>query len=327
MNRGRRLLVPAIVVAVFLVAGLVGWLSGSGRLGDRRAELEERIATYINVLTTVRREREVRPALDARIDGVADRTLGGDLERVDSELRRKLATLGRDAGLDGLTVGTRRGSSVGTPARREFRRTAAERSYRDELDFVLVGATVTGSGTLAQVVDFMHRLDASPWIKRVESVRLDPTRDKGRMAIGVGVTTLFLPGVDPVEGGPPEAAPRRPIERYARLVERDPFVMPARPKPKPQASRPKPPPAPVRPVDPLSRWMLTGLVAGEPGDEAWCRHVDSGRTAPLLPGEPLALPDGGTVLLVAIDGEVATIASGEETWRVLVGSTLDQRLP
>ncbi|MBC02884.1 MAG: hypothetical protein CMJ34_06235 [Phycisphaerae bacterium] len=320
----RRHLLPAIVVATVSIATLLGWASGSGRLGEGREDLERRIATYVNVLTTVREERLSRPALDERIKAVVDGTLGTDLEYVDAELRRRIAALCEGAGLRDVTISTLGAGLVGTPARREFKRVASERAYRDEPDFARVGATAGGVGSLADAVRFLHDLDVAPWVKRIESVRLDPIKDGRLIRISIRVSTIFVPGLPPDPENAPATDRRRGLERYAVLIDRNPFVVPEPPKARP-AAKPRPKPAPRK--DPLTQWMLTGLVEGGPGVEAWCRHLGDGRSATLLPGVVTDLPGGGTVVLVEIDGDVATIRSGEETWRVLVGSTLDRRLP
>ena len=326
MRSPRRYLMPGIVVGTVLLAGLFGWASGSGRLGESREELDRRIATYVNVLTTVRDERTRRPALDARLAAVVDRTLGTDLEYVDAELRRRLAGLGERSGLREITVSTLAASMVGTPARREFKRTASERIYRDEPDFAMVGAVVGGTGSLVDVVRFLHELDGASWAKRIENVRLDPIKDGRWIKITARVSTIFVPGLAPDPEASLEIARRRGMDRYAGLIERNPFVIPKRPGKKP-APDPEPRPRPRPRENPLAQWLLTGLIEGGPGEEAWCRHLGDGRSATLLPDVVIDLPGGGKVVLVEIDGDVATISSGEETWRVLVGSTLDRRLP
>merc|ERR1711965_958663 len=89
----------------------------------------------------VRDERTRRPELDARLSALLDRTLGADLEYVDSRVRGLLAELLESAGLENGTVSTTGGTLVETPAKREFSRARSARSYRDEPDFVLVGAS------------------------------------------------------------------------------------------------------------------------------------------------------------------------------------------
>lgn len=316
---------PALAALVVVIGSILGWSIGGGRFDGTRADLESRIATYVKVMREVLEQRERRPALDGRLAAVLDRTLGADLEYVDSRLRRVLAELVDAAGLGDAKVSTGGGTVVGTPAKREFSRSKSSRAYRDEADFVVVPATVSGRGSIEEVVGFLHGLDAAPWIKRIESVRLDPDPDGKRLGIVVRLVTLFVPGweMDP-EAGPPEVRPRRALERYDALVAANPFRVrrePARPKP---PSTPTPRPAVV--VDPLDGWMLTGLVEGDPGDEGWIRHLPSGRTAVLIPGRPTDLGRGLKVELLEIEGDRATIRVGEETWTVLVGRPLRDRV-
>ena len=54
---------------------------------EREAALKE-LDTYVAVLTKARSDRENRPKMDARLQAVADRTLGSSVESVDSEFRR-----------------------------------------------------------------------------------------------------------------------------------------------------------------------------------------------------------------------------------------------
>lgn len=319
MNR-RRLALPAAVIAVLAAFAAIGWAAGAGRLDGERAELEDRLALYRKVLLEVRSEREERPELDARFAEVVDRTLGTDLETVDSALRRRLVDALGAAGLGGGVVDTTGGSLVGTPATRAFRRSGPERALRDEPDFVRVGATVSGAGSIGEVVRFLHGLDAAPWLKRIETVRLDPDRKGERITVVVRLSTIFVPGAAPGTDAPSAASPRRPIDRYAGLVAANPFRHVVEPPPKPPTpvvEAPKPPK-----VDRWSTWMLTGVVEGTPGTEAWCRQPSSGRTATLLPGVETDLGNGLRATLVSVDGEVAELKLGDETRRVMVGSTL-----
>ena len=92
MKRRVRGIITITTVGVALVGSSVaGWAIGSGRLGGARDQIENRIATYRNVLLTVRSEREERPELDRRLADVLDRSLGSELESVDSDLRRRLS--------------------------------------------------------------------------------------------------------------------------------------------------------------------------------------------------------------------------------------------
>ena len=167
----RRLFLPSMVALVLMAAAAIGWSVGSGRLGDSRTDIIERIDLYRRVLLTVRDEREQRPGLDARQAEVVGRTLGADAESVDSALRDRLVRLIDASGLGGGVVSTIGTEVAGTPAQREFRRSGSERALRDEPDFVLVRASVNANGSVESVVRFLHALDAI--CRSVQSITSD----------------------------------------------------------------------------------------------------------------------------------------------------------
>ena len=320
-SRGGLVGIAALILVLF---ASIGWYVGSGRSGGERTRLLAEADAYRSVLYRVRAERLDRPALDERRDAILGRSLGGQLERVDAALRSRLVEVGEAAGLRDLVVSTAGAVGVESPARREFKRSARERRYRDEADFVVLRATISGEGSLAQVVDVVHAVDAAPWLKRIESVRLDPDADGDRIRVALGVATLFVPEYEPDATLPP-ASPRRPRDRYAAMVAAGPFavpvVEPVRVAAPARPARPRPPR-----IDPRSRWRLTGLIEGDPGTEAWLGQVGTDRTLTLLPGAEATLDGGVVVRLIEIEGDVATLRIGSETCRVLVGSTLDRPL-
>lgn len=315
----------AIGGLVFLVFVSTGWYAGSGRWSGDRAKLLAEADAYKSVLLRVREERQRRPALDERGNAILDRSLGGELEHVDAALRARLVEVGEDAGLRDLVVSTSGVVAIESPARREFKRTARERRFRDEADFVILRASIAGEGSLEQVVEAIHVIDSAPWLKRIDSIRLDPNADGSRIRMGLGVSTLFVPGHESTTEILPSDPPRRPRERYAELVAMSPFKVPVAEPVQVVAT-----PRPVRPrppkIDPRSQWQLTGLIEGDPGVEAWVRHLGTGRTLTLIPDVDAGLGGGVVVRLVGIAGDVATLQIENETYRVLVGSTLDRPL-
>ena len=328
MNRRQRKLVfISTVIGVLAGGGILGWGVGSGRLGGDRAEVVRKIDLYRNVLLTVRSERKERPALDQRLAMVIDRSLGSQLESVDSDLRRRLAMLAESVGVRGASVSTVGAAVIATPAAREFSRSGNERAFRDEPDFVLVRANVNGVGSIEAVVRFLHELDAAPWLKRIEQVRLDPDREGRSIAIAVRVATLFIPGLagdGELDQRPPSA--RRPQTRYEALVAANPFSLPEVPviPPEPSAVIPV---VPVITVDPRSGWLLTGIMEGPDGTEAWLRQIKSGETIELRLAEERRIGRKIVLQLESATGDIASFRVGDETFRVLVGSTLDRPLP
>jgi len=325
-RRQRRLVFSSTVIGVLAGGGILGWGVGSGSLGGDRAEVVRKIDLYRNVLLTVRGERKERPALDRRLAMVIDRSLGSQLESVDSDLRRRLAILAESVGVRGASVSTVGAAVVATPAAREFSRSGNERAFRDEPDFVLVRANVNGVGSIEAVVRFLHELDAAPWLKRIEQVRLDPDREGRSIAVAVRVATLFIPGLagdGELDQRPPSS--RRPQARYESLVAANPFSLPEVPViPEPPTVTPV---VPVVTVDPRSGWLLTGIMEGPDGTEAWLRQIKSGKTIELRLAEERRIGRKIVLQLESAIGDIASFRVGDETFRVLVGSTLDRPLP
>ena len=328
MNRRTRGIATIATVGLVLAgAGVVGWAIGSGRLGGLRGSVETQIATYRNVLTTVRGEREQRPELDRRLSAIVDRSLGSELEAVDSDLRRRLAGLAEASGLRDASVSTLGASVVATPAAREFARSGSERAFREEPDFAVLSANVSGRGPLEAVIRFLHELDAAVWVKRVEHVRFDPDAEGRIVSLSARVSTLFVPGADPGDafaGATP--APMHAIGRYESMIAANPFAFEIEvPEPVAVPAPVKPPPPPR--VDPRSQWMLTGVVEGPDGTEAWVRNVRSNETFELLVGGSRRLDRQVELRLEWAEGDIAGFRVGDETFRILIGSTLDRPLP
>lgn len=317
------------IVPVVLGAGVAFWFGqqwGAGALDGRRREVDRRVATYENAIETGRRQRRERREVDEALDAVAVRTLGTDLEAADSALRSRLNRLGEEAGLAGsLVVSTQAPRGRGTPARSEFNRSGSQRALRDEIDFVELPARVSVEGPLEAVMQLVHRIDGEPWIKRLDAVTLDHAggSDGDRMKLDLQLTTLFLPGRTPSESTELPEVADRPFERYAGLLAANPFLMPPAPEVPPEIEKPAEPERPRKPDPPgfaYGEWLLTGLVDGPEGIEAWLRNGRTGETASLRPSGRV-----GDAELLEIAGDAATFRIGEESFLVLVGSTLADR--
>lgn len=309
--------VMATVAVVALGAGVLGYFWASGRIdSSRRAELEA-IEVYSDFLARVRAERQQRPALDAKLKGVADRTLGPSAESVDSGLRSRLNRIGEELRLADLAVSTDADKErVGTPARSEF--TAKERSLRDQPDFVEVRGSISGEGTLDQAMRLVHRIEVEPWLKRIDQVRLDPVKAGERVKVLVRMTTLFVEGVSgqPVAQASGEALAT--FAKYAGFAQRNPFRVPPPPAPPPPPVVQKTPAPP--PGFPWNQWKLTGRLDGPLGAEACMRNTATNATMTLAPGAKLSDAE-----FVGFDGGAALFRLAEAHFRVELGATMDQR--
>ena len=81
-----------------------------------------------------------------------------------------------------------------------------------------------------EVVRLIDRVQAEPWLKYVDQVKLDPKENGQRVDVTLRLKTLFLPGRAPSKAilGPSDtevvAAAAIP-ERYAALIEANPFAL------------------------------------------------------------------------------------------------------
>ncbi len=314
-------------VPVAMAVAAAFWLAmqwGGGRFDDRRAEVEQRLATYRSAIENGRRQRRERPEVDAAIDGFAVRTLGNTVESVDSAVRSRLNRVGEESGLANLVVSTRPAVPRGTPAKGEFSRSASQRALRDEIDFVEVPASMLGQGSLESLLRAVHRIEQEPWIKRIDSVSFAVGNDPAKMQLEVRLTTLFLPGATVPETLEAALESQTPFDRYATLLAFDPFALPKPPEPPPPPSprprRPNPPPPP--PSFPYADWVLTGLIEGAAGPEAWLASRSR--------GERLAIAPQGRIdeaVLLAVGRDAAEFLLGEERFLVPIGGSLAERRP
>jgi len=308
----------SLVAAASVIAGVLGYLGASGRLSSTRAKRIEAIGTFGPYLgERVRAERLRRPELDAQLRAVADRTLGPSAESVDSGLRSRLNRIGEELQLADLAVSTdAEKERVPTPARGEF--SASERKLRDEPDFVEVRGMISGEGTLDQAMRLLHRLDVEPWIKRIDQVRLDPSKSGERVRVLVRLTTLFMEGVGGRPVPPPSADAMSTYSKYAAFAQRNPFRVPPPPTPPPPAVAQKPVAPPTGFA--WSQWKVTARLDGPLGVEACLRNVATNATLTLAPGTRISDAE-----FVRFDDDSAVFKLSEALFRVDLGATMDQR--
>jgi phage baseplate assembly protein W len=319
-------------VGSVLVGAAAGYLAGERRATEDRAAALRDIDTYTNVLQTARGRRDDRPKLDARLQGFVDRTLGGSLETVDSEVRKRLNRACEELGITEFSVTTGATTARGTPARKEFNR-PDERRLRDEPDCVEVQATVSASASASQIYGLIFRIGVEPWDKRIESIRLDPSADGERLRAVIRMATPFLPGRSPkVELAlSPEALAG--ASRYGALFGSNPFRIPPPPA---VAATPTagtgaatavatpvgdglPVAIPASPF-PYGEWLLTGVVEGPSGAEAWLRHLTTGAQLTVLPGTAV-----GELVFRAVEYDFAVFDGPLGVCKVQVGNNLTQR--
>jgi hypothetical protein len=298
----KRALLLLLVLGALAVA--VGLPLQSAYLKPRRALVLGNASLQADIDKYRSGEADHRGVL-ASLRGYADRTLGGDLESVDHELRTRLNRIGEELGLQGLSVGTGRVRPFDSPGRAKF----VDKSLRDETDFVEVEGWISGEAGLDAALQVLHRVESEPWIKRIQEVRFQPRDNGARFALTLRLATLFLPGRGP--SAPPPRAKPVGFEPYQALAARNPFRLPDANVPPPA-----PPPAPS-PMAELSRWVLTGVANGPVSAEVWLLNSDSKESRRLSVGEHIE-----QLVLVGAAGEVADFELSGVRVRVSVGSAL-----
>ncbi len=316
-----------------MLAIAVGFMFGEKRWTDDRAKVLADITNFRGVLTSARAGRESRPQLDARIQAFADRTLGGSLETVDSEIRRRLNRACEEVGLTEFSVSTGAATVRSTPAKGEFR-SPEQRRLREEPDFVEVQSTLTASGRVEKVFGLLFRMEAEPWLKRIESVRLDPSADGATVRMTLKMANFFLPGKSPTAPLVLEPEALASASRFAALFASNPFrlkTIPERAVAKggargggatPAATPSTDPAALAAPNSPFpyAEWQITGIVEGPTGPEVWLRHLLNGAQLTLTPGAAV-----GELVLRAVEYDAALFDGFGASFRIQVGSNLMQR--
>lgn len=330
--RGAALALGAALVVAAL--GVGGYVSGSGRFSAERAKAIRDESTYRAALVEIRDERTRRGKLDAQLRSFVDRTLGGTAETCDAQLRSRLNRLGEEVGLRDLRVTTGSAASRTSPAKAEFGRSGRDRALRDEVDFIELDASIGGEGSLEQVLRLVHRIEVEPWIKRIDAVKFDAVGEGERVKLSLRLTTLFLPGLDRNVELKVADSDLAGFARLASLVDANPFRVPkpptatavapvAPPSIPPVAAVTDPPATEAPPTGfPYDQWLLTGLVSGPTGQEAWLRNSSDNRSATLLPGQSM-----GGITFLGFTADIAEFVAGESKFRVQVGTSLGSRLP
>jgi hypothetical protein len=331
----------AALLGAALVAGTLGWLVHSGRVtqlsGFDRAAAATDIARSNDFLAAVKEQRSQRKALDKRLGAVVDRTLGERADAVDNALRARLNRIAEETGVRDLMIATGTAIDRRTPARAELTRLSLPKAERDRPDFVELRATIAGEGAVDQVLRLVHRITVDPVMKRIEAVKFEPSRDGARVRVTMRLATIFVPGREPAQLPPaPTAEAIAGFAKYAPLAARNPFRVPvpgvpAGSAPTTVAAAPAAPvgeaaPAPSAAAPaapggfPYGEWLLTGVIDGPAGTEAWFRNAATGERRALRMNETIA-----EFALVGLDSDAARVAAGGATYRVRVGDSLEAR--
>lgn len=319
MNRPTKII--AILLAVIASLWLLYGMANSLFL-RKRASLVDQIRVATASIGERKKARNDESRMDAEIQRYADRTLGGNEETVDHQLRSRLNRLVEQFQLQSPTVGpgTAPPRPKESPAKLMFSSSQSQIKLRKEKDFVELEGFISGSGTFDQVLRLVDSIEAEPWIKRIDEIKLDMRDNGAKFDVSIHLTTLFLPNHEPNPAHVPPAKTGG-FDQYVTLVQNNPF---RKPLPAPIASQAMtdPPVIAGPPPFPYEQWALTGLAQSPSGIEIWLLNHQTHESRRLGVGESLQ-----DAVLVSTNGEAAEFRIGQQRFMVAVGKNLSDRTP
>jgi len=337
MNRREKIL--AIAVASMVAVGLL-WTVVKSQIIDRRQELAKGIDTARNELDKTegilsRKERDL-----ARWRKLSARTLGTNVERVQTRL---------DSELKGLIA-------ANNLAGKATVRPRTPRTTREGL--TEMGFTVNATGRMQDVVNFLYGFYELPYLLKVRQLRLHPTGSAGSDEVGfeMQVATLILPQVQAKDIGsgddeierlndllqrvttaPTDTTRRVKADRlafgdepgdYRVIVDRNIFATPPpppkvvqRPRNRDQRRPPSRKPEPKPSNDPRDQLVITGVLSYPGTQEVLVRNRRKRHTERFERGEAM---DNGRLILVHPLGAVVQSGS-RQTFFYPLGRSFAER--
>ncbi len=317
MTRGGRIILSAILA----IPGLyLLYSAASAVYFSPRNDLKTAIQDNRQRLTNIRAAAERHVALREELQTLADRTLGSTREEVESALRARLNRIAEQIEVASFTVSTSAARPSKSPMDRSDLRT---NPFRDEIDFTELDGTIAGEGTLEQSIALVDRIEQEPWLKRINSVTVDPKDGGARFDITVRLTTVFIPAYPPsAEGAAALLASTRydgsGVASLRGMIDANPFRVPASPVVVEEA-----PPVPVDEGPPpydYAQWSITMITQSSRGKEVWLFNRESSESRALVPGESLE-----ELQLIEAGDESAEFQLDGERFVVEVGSALVER--
>lgn len=310
--------ISLIAIAV-LVTGLLAKKIADSVYFEERAELISNIDSCNNFIDGWKKENKQKIRQRSDFDELVNRTLGGDLESVDHQLRTRLNRIGEELAITGLTVGTGQVRKLQSPAKSEFTRKSSQKHFREEIDFHELTGWISGQTTYENALRLVHRIDAEPWLKHIDQVKLQPKDNGSRFAVTIRLTTLFLPNRSPKDPvyEPYDSAS---FDQYLVLAQSNMFRVP--PQPQPNVPNPTQIAQQVTKTSPYQAWSVTGVAFGPNGPEVWLRNPQTGESQSLSVGETFK-----DLLLVGAAGEEAEFKLKDKHFTVSIGQHLNQRSP
>ena len=315
---GRR--VKLAVISVVLIGG-AAWGFHKVYQKPRKTLVDDIAALRSSIDGLEQMIDEVRDT-KSRLEAVAATTLGDRQAEVEARFRSSLGEIARHTGLTDIVANSGSPRPAMNPASAARLRGEFGTLLKKGVDFYMIDGSLSGVGTLDQVLAVLATVQAQPWAHRVGGVTIKPTgpEDAGQFEMRLdAITTMLMPEiVDPDSPGP-GWRPLEPHEsdRWAAIVQKNIFRVPRAEAP-PVVAQPEVTPEPAKP--PYHEWRLTGLPGGTSGQVA---GMTNSRT-----GESRLLEEGDQVLdaqLIYIDRFSTVFEIAGVRYEVLMGQTLADR--
>lgn len=321
--------------AIKLAAGVVAVLGVSSYLYQTRyaAPRAELVASIESTRASNDRAEEglaVRHTIRRRLKTLTASMLGGTGSVVEHELRSAVRLTVEAQGLGGVLINTTKPRVPANPYTKTRRGTnrSLSRMLRDQRDFAVIRGSLSGHGSLEQVLATIAAVDIQPWIQRIESLSIKPVNDQRRdFELRLGFASMYVPDLAPDSGvglaimpldGGQEA-------RWSAIASKHVFRYdpppPAPPPPVVVVAQPDPPPS-APPPPAYHEWTVTGVVESARGAEVWLVNMRTNERRALTPGAGVL---GAT--LVSASGESAVFEINGEQFTFQTGQTLANRRP
>lgn len=329
-----------IRAAGVLGAVLIGYAGYTVMYARPMADAQERLASVTDAVDSLEDRLRDRRVVQRDLREFAQSTLGQKRDEVDHRFSAGLRTLAERSGLTRVVVTRREPVKMANPITRmsQLQPSSIKRPLRNAPDFYVLGGTLTGTGSLENVLRAMAEIDAQPWC-RVDGFSLRPTSKKGdSFTLELDIVSPWAPDMLKAELPEPTLVKASPEADFSlrAIVARNAFreegkavaaanppevVTPpaANPNPAPQ----EPPPVLPPPPPPYAEWKLTGVVLGRAtGLQAMFSNTRTNQNVTILKGakvEDATLVDGS--------GETAVFEIGGKLFRVRIHQTLADRTP
>ncbi len=126
------------VISLIAIASAISWYVVDRTYLSPRSDILTAIESEKASIIKYREALSRDPVIQRSIRDYASRTLGGDLETVDHELRARLNHIGQISNVTDVRGDTGRYVSLQSPAKRSFKG-----SLRDEIDFVEIDGSIS----------------------------------------------------------------------------------------------------------------------------------------------------------------------------------------